>query len=92
MHVFCATSLPFDADAHKLMRPRRRFSQRLNGRRVSAVVEVFAAAAEVHHYIYCAPRQKESQSPLFAAAPPPQPPAVPLSPHHPSSRLGEAAG
>ena len=53
--------------------------------------------AEVHHY--CAPRQKESQSPLFAAAPPPpQPPppkgscpkAVPLSPHHPFEKLGNS--
>ena len=77
------------------LRPRRGAGREVRVER--RVVEVFAATAEVHHY--CAPRQKESQSPLFAAAPPPpQPPppkgscpkAVPLSPHHPFEKLGNS--
>ena len=68
------------------LRPRRGAGREVRVER--RVVEVFAATAEVHHY--CAPRQKESQSPLFAAAPPPpQPPppkgcaSLPREPHHP---------
>ena len=80
------------------LRPRRGAGREVRVER--RVVEVFAATAEVHHY--CAPRQKESQSPLFAAAPPPpQPPppkgcaSLPREPHHPfeiipfSTSLGE---
>ena len=59
MHVFCATSLPFDADAHKLMRPRRRFSQRLNGRRVSAVRE--AGSQQI--------LRRHGEKPFFTAGP-----------------------
>ena len=62
------------------LRPRRGAGREVRVER--RVVKVFAAAAEVHHY--CAPRQNEPQSPLFAAAPPPPPPppkSRALSPH-----------